>query len=161
MTPLALQEFLVTEVATLLDGYKLKNEAGELVNISVFSQYLPKDDTGQTIEQFPYVRVVLKFGKDPDEIGPYQWIVDFVAGVWYKSVDCQGYRDAVNMLQKIYDHLMRQRIFDQRYEVGYPVKWKLIGDTWQLTDESKYPYFYVGLKTVWTIGKITVADILS
>lgn len=161
MTPLALQEFLVTEIAILLDGFKLKNEAGELSDIAVFSQYLPVDDTGQTVERFPYVRVNLKFGKDPDETGPYQWIIDFVAGVYDKSLDCQGYRDAVNLLQKIYDHLMREHIFDQRYEVGYPVKWKLIDDTWHLTDESKYPYFHVGLKTVWTIGKITIADTLS
>lgn len=158
MTPLALQEFLVTEISKLLEGYQLKNEAGELSNITVFSQYLPVDETGQKVEPFPYVRVVLKFGKDPDETGPYQWIVDFIAGVCDKSVDCQGYRDALTVLQKIYDHLMRRRIFAQKYEVGYPVKWKLMGGAWELIDDSQYPYFHVGLKTVWTIGKITMAD---
>jgi hypothetical protein len=161
MTPLALQEFLITEISTVLDGIKLKNQAGELSSVAVFSQYLPVDENGQTVEQAPYVRVILKFGKDPDEGGPYEWTVLFVAGTYDNSADCQGYRDAVNILQKIYDHLMRRRVFGRKYEIGYPVKWKLIDGIWKLTDESKYPYFRVGLETVWTVGKITVADTLS
>jgi hypothetical protein len=174
MTPLALQDFLVKEISALFEGVKLKNEAGELSNISVLSQYSPVSDTGQVVHKFPFVRVLLKLGKDPKELDPHRWAVIFVAGVYDNSVDCQGYRDAINILQKIYDHLMRKRVFDQKYEVGYPVHWLLTDDAWKLTedrwltdeqwkltDESSYPYFYVGLKTVWTVGKITVADTLS
>ena len=174
MTPLELQKFLVTEISTLLEGFKLKNEAGELSDISVLSQYSPVDDTGKVVHKFPFVRVILKFAKDPNELDPYRCVVLFVAGVYDNNVDCQGYRDAINILQKIYDHLMRQRIFDQKYEVEYPVHWLLSDDMWKLTedrwltdekwkltDESSYPYFYVGLKTVWNLGKITVADTVS
>lgn len=174
MTPLALQEFLVTEISALLEGFQLKNEAGELSNISVLSQYSPVNDTGQVVPKFPFVRVILKFAKDPSELEPYRCVVLFVAGVYDNHLDCQGYRDAINVLQKIYDHLMRKRVFDQKYEVGYPVHWLLTDDMWKLTedrwltderwrltDESSYPYFYVGLKTVWNIGKITVTDTLS
>jgi hypothetical protein len=168
MTPLALQEFLVTEIAALLEGIKLKNEAGELSNISVLSQYSPVDDTGQAVHQFPFVRVLLKYGKDPSELEAYRWVVMFVAGVYDNSVDCQGYRDAINILQKIYAHLMRERVFNRKYLVEYPVhwiltddRWKSTDDRWNLTDESSYPYFYMGLKTVWTVGKITAEDTLS
>lgn len=168
MTPLKLQDFLVTEIATLLEGIKLMNEAGELSNISVLSQYSSVSDTGEAVHQFPYVRVLLKYGKDPSELEPYRWTVMFVAGVYDNTDDCQGYRDALNILQKIYDHLMRKRIFDQKYQVEYPVhwiltddRWKSTDDRWNLTDESSYPYFYMGLKTVWTLGKITIADTLS
>ncbi len=168
MTPLALQDFLVTEISTLLKDIQLKNEAGELTSIKVLSQYSPVDETGQAVHQFPYVRVLLKYGKDPKELEPYHWTVMFVAGVYDNSVDCQGYRDAINILQKIYDHLMRVRVFDQKYQVEYPVhwiltddRWKSTDDRWNLTDESSYPYFYIGLKTVWTLGKITMADTLS
>lgn len=164
MTPLALQDFLVTEISTLLEGIQLTNEAGELSNITVLSQYSEVDDTGAVVHQFPYVRVLLKYGKDPSEREPYQWTVVFVAGVYDNTVDCQGYRDAINILQRIYDHLMRKRIFDQKYQVEYPVHWILWeskDDRWYLTDESSYPYFYVGLKTVWTLGKITIADSIS
>jgi hypothetical protein len=168
MTPLMLQDFLVTEIAKLFEGCKLKNEEGELSNITVLSQYSPVDDTGQAVHQFPYIRVLLKYGKDSSELEPYRWTVMFVAGVYDNSADCQGYRDAINILQKIYDHLMRERVFNQRYTVEYPVhwiltddRWKSTDDRWNLTDESSYPYFYVGLKTVWTVGKITIADTLS
>lgn len=161
MTPLALQDFLVAEISKLLEGVKLKNETGGLSNITVVPQYFGVSNSGEVLYQFPSVRVLLKYGKDPSELEPYRWTILIVAGVYDDAVDCQGYRDAINILQKIYDHLMRKRVFDQKYQVGYPIHWIFMNDRLKTTVECSYPYFYVGLKTVWTLGKITIADTLS
>jgi len=55
------------------------------------------------------------------------------------------------MIQKLYNHLMRKRVFDKKYRVEYPIEWSV-------TEEDYYPYYYAGLETTWTVGKISMQD---
>jgi len=151
MIPVLLQSFLVEETKRLFDGFTLKNIKGEESPLKVYPQHLPAKKNQNDTEHYPHIIVRLLDGEDPQEMYPNQCRVHFYFGVVDKTSDYQGYLDSLNMVQKLYDHLMRKRLFDKKYTVEYPVKWSV-------TEEDYYPYYYAGLETVWTIGKVTMED---
>lgn len=149
-----LQECLVKECKTLFQDFYLKNPAGQLIPLQIYSQFLPSQSGTAAQEPFPYLRVIVMDGKDAAELEANQCRIYFMAGVWNDSSDHQGYRDVLNILQKIYEHLMRDRVYQNRFQVEYPVKWRL-------EKEDLWPKFYGKLKTVWTLGKVTKFDQLT
>jgi hypothetical protein len=157
MTPLALQDLFVEELKTLFDGKQLFNENGEKANFSVYPQYLPPIDPTVTdqadLTYFPFVRVILDFGEDPDTEDPNKCNVRLEIGIYDSTTNYQGHRDLMNVINKIYRHLMATKVFDA-FEADYPFKWSL-------NPENTYPKFYGMIETSWIIPKITLADTLS
>lgn len=151
MIPVLLQDFLVEEVKGLFDGLILKNVKGEEAPLNVYPQRLPARKRQKDTDLYPFLVVKLQDGEDQTELDPNQCRVLFYCGIFDDTDDYQGYRDSLNVMQKIYDHLMRKRIFDKNYIVEYPIKWSV-------TDEDYYPYFYAGLETTWVVGKVTMKD---
>lgn len=151
MIPVLLQDFLVKEAQSLFDGFFLKNVKGEEAPLNVYPQHLPARKGQKDTEHYPFIVVKLIDGKDLNELDPNQCRVLFYCGIVDESEDYQGYRDSLNLIQKLYDHLMRKRIFDKKYEVEYPIEWSV-------TEEDYYPYYYAGLETIWTVGKVTRQD---
>jgi len=151
MIPVLLQDFLVKEAKKLFDGFTLKNAKGEEVPLNVCPQRLPARKGQKDTAHYPFLVIQLLDGKDPTELGPNQCRVLFYCGVYDDTDDYQGYRDSLNMIQKLYDHLMRKRVFDKKYRVEYPIEWSV-------TEEDYYPYYYAGLETTWTVGKISMED---
>jgi hypothetical protein len=154
MIPVLLQDFLVnTALPKLFDGYKLKNVEGVEVPLNIYSQYLPAKKVRKDTEHFPFIRVILDDGEDPDETEVTTCRILFMIGIYDTDENYQGYKDCLNILQKMYDHFVRYKIFDDKYEIQYPIKWRL-------HDEDLYPYFFGGLETIWNIGKVTIIDSL-
>jgi hypothetical protein len=151
MIPVMLQNFLITELKCLFDGYYLKNVLGQESPINIYGQYLPKKKSDKDTEQFPHIRVILLDGEENSELDPNLCRVLIMTGVWDHNQNYQGFQDVCNVLQRTYDHLMRTQLFDNRYKIEYPIKWSL-------TEEDYWPYFYGGLETNWSVGKITPAD---
>jgi hypothetical protein len=151
MIPALLQDYLVEEVKTLFTGFTLKNVNGEEVAMNVYPQYLPARTGQKDTAYYPFIVVKLLGGDDPNETDPNQCRILFYCGVFDDAENYQGHKDCLTVMQKIYDHLMRNLVFGNKYEVEYPIKWAL-------TDEDFYPYYYGGLETTWTVGKITRLD---
>jgi len=157
MIPVELQNFLVEETQSLFAGLKLKNTNGELSPLNVYPQYLPYGTSQDTASPFPYIRVILVDGEDPSATEPNQCRVLFLVGVYDDDRNNQGYWDVLSIVQKLYGHLMRNMIFQGKYELVYPVKWNLTNEEL----ENTWPYFFGAMETNWTLGKIGVTDTLT
>jgi len=151
MIPLFLQDYMVDEVKQLFSGFTLKNAKGEEALLNVYPQYLPARKGQKDIEHYPFIVVQLLDGGDDSELDPNQCRILFYCGIFDDDNKYQGHRDCVNVMQRLYTHLMTHRVFDKKYQVEYPIKWSL-------TEEDFYPYYYGGLETIWTVGKITMED---
>lgn len=149
MIPSLLQDFLVKELKNLFVGFKLKNAKDDNSDINIYPQYLPAKKGQKDTDHFPFVTVKVIEGEDPNETDANTCRIMLMVGVYDMDENYQGYKDVLNMLQRMYTHLMSDRIFDDRYAVEYPIKFTL-------TDEDYQPYFFGALDTTWTIGKITI-----
>jgi hypothetical protein len=151
MIPIFLQDFLVEELKMLFEGYKLKNVKDTESPLNIYPQFLPARKNQKDTDHYPYVVVKLVEGADPDELGANTCKVIFICGVYDKAEDYQGYRDSITIMQKLYTHLMRNRVFGNKYMVEYPIEWAL-------GEDDRFPYFHTGLETTWTVGKISMED---
>ena|SRR5690554_634833 len=148
-TPLELQKELKKEMESLFKGFKLKNIDGELSELKVYRQNLPAKTSQDDKDHFPHVRVILADGEDPGPTGANTCRVMFIAGTWDNNEDMQGFDDVMNIVQKIYEHLIRTTF--TRFTLEYPINWKS-------HDEDTFPYFFAGMETTWTVGRITPPD---
>jgi hypothetical protein len=158
MTPIMLQDTLVAELKTLFADFYLKNAKGKLSFLNIHPQYLPVKRESKDEEHFNYVVVVLDTAEDAGEVDPNKCNIFFSAGVHDDSPDRQGYRDIANIIDKIYEHLARERVF-AGFEIQYPItrKYVLTGEGGEVKDT--FPYYFGGVDTNWTVGKITAVDL--
>lgn len=157
MIPVELQNFLVKETKNLFKGLKLKNTNGDLSPLNVYPQYLPYGTSQEAANPFPYIRVILVDGEDPNETESNQCRIIFLAGVYDDDPNNQGYWDVLSIVQKLYTHLMRNMVFKGKYEVVRPVRWKMVGEEL----ENTWPYFFGALETTWNVGKISITDTIT
>lgn len=150
MIPSLLQDKLVEEINTLFSGFKLKNAEGEKVSINVYPQFLPAKTGQKDKNHFPYILVILLDG-DIKKTEANICRVLIMVGIYDDDTNHQGYKDVLNVMQKIYNYLARKRIIDKKYELKYPIDWKL-------SDEDTYPYYFGAIETNWTVGKVFMTD---
>ncbi len=151
MIPLILQDCMVDEVKSLFAGLTFKNTKGVLVPLNVYPQRLPARKEKKDPDYYPFIIVQLLDGEDPDETDPNKCRLVFQCGTFDDEDDYQGYRDCMNLVQKMYTHFMSKRLFGKRYMLEHPTKWLT-------TEEDYYPHYYAALETNWTVGKVTMAD---
>lgn len=151
MIPSLLQDFLVKELKNLFIGFKLKNSKNEDSSLNIYPQYLPAKKGQKDSDHFPFITVKIVEGEDPNETDANTCRLMLMVGVYDINEDYQGYKDVLNILQKMYTHLVTNKVFDCKYEVEYPIKFTL-------TDEDYQPYFFGALDTSWIIGKVTIKE---
>lgn len=148
MVPIILQRQLKPEVENLFKDFRLKNVKEQLVPISVYEQFLPARGNDSSV--FPYIIIRIGEGDDQEETHP-TCKIHFIAGVYDKDPNHQGYKDVANILQRLYQHLFRKRIFFNKYECQFPVRWAL-------NEEDVYPYYFGGLETTWSTPKMIMSE---
>lgn len=154
-----LQDDLVEELKKIFDGFRLKNPLGESSEINVFSQSLPipapvappADAEQELIEEglvdtdpvkvedpYPYAIVRVQEGKIETIDGAQSVAAFIILGVYDESLQNQGHKDVLNMIQKIYERFAKNAILAGKYELLHPIEWTL-------QDEESYPYFIGGM----------------
>ena len=151
MTPLLLQDSIIDELKILLAGTLLKNKAGALVPINFYTQFLPPKTGINDLRLFPHIRPIFIESTDPNEEDAATCRIQLMFAIFDDDSNYQGYRDIMNLMQKVESHLRRIRVINNRFELLYPV-------TSYLHDENTHPQFYGAIDTIWTIGKTTLAD---
>lgn len=156
MTAFELQTDLKSELARILEGFKLKNTDGERVAVNIYEQDLPVpqsasssedeksdmldyyDDDKPQEDPYPYVIVRVEGGRceDPDEAEKVTLML--IIGVFAKSEDRQGHKDVINIINKIVDHFYVHHILAKNYVLSYPLEWTLV-------DEDTHPYYFGGI----------------
>lgn len=174
MTELCLIDALVAFLKKIFADYQLPAKSGLLQNVQVFAQYMPQpeavevstDDEDETEEtdtteplgytatdiesNFPCV--IVKFEectiKEEGSIDAVRINVSFLVGTYDESADCQGYRDVLNIIDKIEQEILElpARVLAQRYRLEMPLK-----D--YLSPEQPYPIYLGVIETVWETGR--------
>jgi hypothetical protein len=150
MTPSILQGILVEETKNLFLNYRLKNVKKERVPLNIYPQYLPAKKEQNDIAHFPYLLVKVMDGESKDEETEDTCKIAFVVGIYDEDDKYQGYKDVMNIIEKIRQHLFRKRYFEQ-FELMYPF-------SWVIHEEDTYPFYFGGIETNWGIPKIIMED---
>lgn len=136
MTPLELQDELVGEMRRILDDYTYRTPSGERIPMNVFAQSIPMNETDDEDDPIPYVIVRLNSGEDDgtrDSFNTVSMVV--IVGIWDDSLEAQGHRDVMNIIQKIY----------QRFHENPDLNRKAVyagGFRWAMQDDAYYPYSF-------------------
>lgn len=143
MTPSLLQDALADELERLFNGKTFYNQSGEPAKIKIFKQYTPLDKYGEIAELYPYLMVAIdEFSQDaPQE--PLVCKVVILAAVYDDSEDNQGYKDLLNILEDISQHLRTNTTLEHKFRLQYPLKAAI--------SEDVYPYFFGAIETSWVL----------
>lgn len=151
MTPLMLQEELVKEIKSLLSGYLYKKppkqdeseewedeeeKEVERVPMNVYSQNLPVNPINDDSDPVPYIIVRLNSGEDKgvrDSNNVVKLVI--IIATWDDALDAQGYRDVMNIIQKIYHRFQTNPNLNG---VG-----AYAGEfDWAMQEDNYYPYSF-------------------
>ena len=169
MIALMLLDALVSRLQVLFKDYSLPGKSGQVQTVKVFPQFLPQPK-GVTLKprggngndeedeqeygpadiesNFPCIVVKLDEGLDKEENAPDATRIDvrILVGAYDASPDCQGYRDVLNILERIRQDLLTSRYLDNKYRLEMPFKWYLFED-------QPWPIFFGQIETVWETGR--------
>ena len=171
MIALSLQDALVRRLEEVFgDEYTLKDKNGKEKPLRLFPQYLPrprgivpkkKAPGGKPEEDpeiygpedfeanFPCIVVKLDEGRDKEENAPDATRIDvrILVGVYDDDPDCQGYRDVLNVLEKIRLELLTHRYLERKYRLEMPFRW-------YLHEDQPWPVFFGQIETVWETARV-------
>lgn len=166
MTNLILLDALVKRFQELFADYSLPSKSGENKQVKIFAQYLPQPK-GVTVkpkgeaqiefqeygpadyeDNFPCVIVKFDECNDGEEnrISMATSDIHFLVGVYDKNPNCQGYRDVLNILDKIRICLWEERCIEKKFRVEPPIKHYLF-------DDQPFPIFFGVLETRWEVPR--------
>ncbi|MBR1487092.1 MAG: hypothetical protein IJ597_07560 [Synergistaceae bacterium] len=174
MIEINLLDSLVAELSELFKDYALPAKSGLLQNVKVFAQYLPQpsaievfDDEDETEEiapqgyspvdieaNFPCIIVKLDDAviKEEGTIDSLRINVNFLIGTYDDNPDCQGYRDVLNIIERIQQYIlgMEGRILQARYQLKMPMKSYLF-------EEQSWPFYFGQIETIWETARPLMA----
>lgn len=155
MTPTVLQDSLVSDFKQQLAGFLLKNSKGDRVNLNIYAQNLPAKKGQKDSEHFPYLVVRVVDGENKDDQGEENNIckVAFIIGAFDDDDNYQGYKDVMNVIEKIIQRLKTKKNYNNQFGLTLPLKWLI-------HDEDTFPYYFGGIETQWNIPNISMDDLL-
>ena len=153
MTALELQDALVEEVKSILDGYLYKKVATEeRVPINIYPQNIPISETDDEEAPIPYIIVRLSSGEDAGDADSFHTVrVLFIIGIWDDSSEAQGHRDVMNIIHKIYQRFYEDpRLQDKAIRTG--------AFHWAPQEDAYYPFFFGACSMDFAISAIRRED---
>ena len=152
MTPIELIDELADEYKRMFRDYLYKNPLGEEVKLSVFKHSLPINETDDETDPVPYIIVRLNSGEDKGGKDSFNTVkLVCIICSWDDSLDSQGYRDILNIIQKIY----------HRFAVSPNLNGKAAfsGEfDWVLQEDDYYPYYFGACSLTFNIAAIRRED---
>lgn len=150
MTPTILQDCLTSDFKEQLQDILLKNAKGELVKLNVYLQNLPAKKEQKDSDHFPYVVIRVMDGEtqeNQDQGDESTCQICFIIGVYDDNDNYQGYKDVMNIIEKIKQRLFTKKYYNNQFELIKPFKWTIY-------DEDTYPYYFGGIETHWKMSEI-------
>ncbi len=166
MTGLMLIDELVSELNKLFEHDLLNSKSGELRRIKVFAQYLPqpkglvvKPKGEAAIEyqdfapadfedNFPCVIVKLGEIQDSNEgvLNQAQADINLLIGAYDKTPDNQGWRDVLNIIDKVRIYLQNVRYLANKFRLEPEMHAYLF-------DDQPLPVFFGVIETCWDLPR--------
>ena len=145
MTARELQIAIMDDLAALFKDRQYKDPEGNMVAPSIFKQQLPKRQSEEDEQPFPYIIVRLNFGNIEAHTDPHTVSVLLVIGAYDDDPANEGHDSVMEMIELIHRHYEERPIIP-----GTAFKFSLPFN-WVLQDEESYPYFIGVASTVWNI----------
>jgi hypothetical protein len=139
----ALVEFITANTSEM--RFRSNEQTTELAQPRVYSGYVPRDEVGAInagdISTYPAIIVSAQGGTQEELDGFDSVTVTLTVGCFDDSLDQQGYRDCVNLVQRLKDRFCEAGIIRERFPLYAPITWRLnprggAGAT------NVYPYFF-------------------
>lgn len=152
MTPIELIEELAKELESIFKGQNYKSSSGKYVPLNIYEHALPINETDDDPDRIPYLIIRLNSGKDPgtrDSNNTVKLVI--IIGIWDNSLNQQGYRDVLNIIQKIYErfqknpNLNNKAVYDGEFD-------------WLLQEDDYNPFFFGACSLKFSIAAIRRED---
>lgn len=139
MNAILLQDALVSDLNKLFQNRRYKTPDGQTAAVSVFAQNLPKRESEEDEDPFPYIVARLDSGDIESQTDAYKVAVILLVGVYDDDKSNQGHKTVLEIMEVIQRHYEEIPLLDGRYVFTDPFHWAL-------QDEESYPYFFGGVQ---------------
>ena len=152
MTVVELEDALVEFIAQNTHELRFRSngESPAMVAPNVYAAFIPRNQVGEIeagqITAYPAIIVRCRQGVQAIE---YERVtVEILLGVFDDSLDQQGSRDALNLVNRIKTRIREASIIRQRFRVVMPLNWQInkrqsAGPTGQY---NAYPYYFAEMQ---------------
>lgn len=157
-----LQTGIVADLNGLFQDSLYKTPAGTMAKPSFFMQFLPKRQSEEDDDPFPYGIVRLDNGAIAGPTDPHQVAIIILVGVFDDAIENQGHTTVLEIMEKIQEHYQREPVVK---DLGGRMIGRLNTDTpvsWALQDEESYPFFFGGLNLTFDLPapRTKVSDLI-
>jgi hypothetical protein len=143
----ALVEFVAQNTSEM--RFRSNEQTHEEIPPQVYSGFIPRDEVGSVIPGeiavYPAIIISATSGAQASKAEAEAVTVAMVVGCFDPNLDQQGYRDCVNILQRLRDRLREVDIIRERFPVRFPITWHINRRGSGPADNS-YPYFFAELE---------------
>ena len=146
-TPLLLVDELCTVVQAATADLMLETESGERKAAQVIPGFLDEDEPKPgkpPDDSVPVPFVIVRFLDSDDNQEQSTATVKIIATTYSKQG--QGWRDPLELLERIRQALLRKRIVGKRFMFAYPIKI-------EMPEDRPWPYSIAWMTTTWTIAQ--------
>ena len=152
MTVEGLLDAIAGETKIALEGFCLRSGKGNPIPINIYTQNLPLKGEKDDEKLYPYVCVGFDHSNiensyDGKEISD----IFFVVGVIDREKDNQGWRDVIQMTEKIKQYFFCKGLIQNAFRFSYPIRR-------MLQQEDSYPYFIGGIEAKCELFIVTEED---
>lgn len=139
MNALALQDALVSDLKKLFKSRRYKTPDGNTSAVSVFAQNLPKRESEDEDDPFPYIIARLDSGDIENQTSACKISVFLLVGIFDDGKQNQGHKTVLEIMETIQRHYEEVPLLDGQFVFTDPFHWAL-------QDEESYPYFFGGVE---------------
>lgn len=144
MTARDLQIRLQKDLIELFKDRRYKTPDGKMESVHVFRQNLPKRESEEAEDPFPYITVVLDSGGVKDQMTAHKIAVFFRIGIYDEDLANQGHASVLEIMETMQQH------YEETNTLG-PFAFNDDGDgfAWALQNEQSWPYFFGAVGMTW------------
>ncbi|MFX3673288.1 MAG: hypothetical protein ACE3JQ_02405 [Paenisporosarcina sp.] len=151
MFPLELLNDLKEELQTELSGMTFINANETNVPFNIYQHRLPYKESEKDSAHFPFILLKIVDGNIDGETEAAVSSIVIVVGLIDESLDNQGHVDVINVLEKIYQYIVKKRTFSNKYSLTFPIRY-------QLDDEDYHPFHFGYMETNWEMMRVDRED---
>jgi hypothetical protein len=143
----ALVEFIAANTYEL--RYYSNQEARVKMAPLVYCAFIPRDTVGDIVvgevTKYPSIIVRAKSGVQSREYGGYELVtVELLIGVFDDTLNQQGSRDCLQIIERIKQRVVESSVIRQRFPLRLPLNWQINKkqSSGPAGDYNAYPYYF-------------------
>ena len=135
MNARVLQDAIVADLNTLFKDRRFKTPDGGQAAPTFYPQNLPKRQSDEDPDPFPYGIVRLDSGAIENQTDPHKVAVIVLIGIYDDRPENQGHRAVLEIMEVIQQHYEETPLLARQFTFADPFNWAL-------QDEESYPFFF-------------------